>query len=99
MRQDGSSFAWHQPCSNQNPMSLPCTIDPCPLASLYVPGVVSTTLDYDIDAGSNMGKMPTLTVTVSDRQLLTGTATLTIRFIDCNDNAPVFPVSVTLVFS
>ena len=59
--------------------------------------MVSTTIDYDVDT-AKLPKIVILIVTISDQQLLTGTATLTIRFADCNDNAPIFPVSFTLLF-
>ncbi|XP_070208586.1 cadherin-like protein 26 [Littorina saxatilis] len=56
-------------------------------------GVVTTTVDYDVDDVNKPKKSPNpavLTVIVTDTQGLTGTATLSIRFSDCNDNAPYF---------
>lgn len=52
---------------------------------------MSTTIDYDLDV-IKMSPTVVKTVTVTDRQGLTATSTLTIRFADCNDNAPVFVV-------
>ncbi|XP_076456490.1 neural-cadherin-like [Babylonia areolata] len=54
-------------------------------------GKVSTTIDYDLDE-AELPATVTNIVTLEDSQGLTATATLTIRFADCNDNPPVFPV-------
>ncbi|XP_070208583.1 uncharacterized protein [Littorina saxatilis] len=57
-------------------------------------GVISTTVDYGIDEGEAFEGEETLTdmeVTIRDKQGEEVTALVTIRFVDCNDNPPVFP--------
>ncbi|XP_070209777.1 cadherin-22-like [Littorina saxatilis] len=56
-------------------------------------GVISTVVDYGIDNYEEFQGQDTvlITVTVKDRQGETTTASVTVRFVDCNDNPPVFP--------
>ena len=55
--------------------------------------MVWTTLDYDVDQNTHPASV-VVTVTLSDQQLKTATASLTILFLDCNDNAPEVSVAV-----
>ncbi|XP_076456437.1 protocadherin gamma-A12-like [Babylonia areolata] len=55
-------------------------------------GKVSTLIDYDLDVAKHPSTVQ-LIVTLSDQHHETATATLTVLFVDCNDNAPAFPRS------
>ncbi|KAH9518618.1 hypothetical protein Btru_005801 [Bulinus truncatus] len=52
-------------------------------------GAIRTLLDYDVDFG-RMPRTRTIIVQVTDKGGLTATGTVTVNFLDCNDNAPVF---------
>ncbi|XP_070208243.1 cadherin-22-like [Littorina saxatilis] len=53
-------------------------------------GVISTVVDYGIDTDEEGKETVVTTVTVTDRRGETATAEVTVRFVDCNDNPPVF---------
>ena len=62
--------------------------------TLYVSvGIVSTLVDYDVDE-NNMAANVVMVMTVSDQGGETATSTLTVRFVDCNDNAPEWTVGI-----
>ncbi|XP_070208250.1 uncharacterized protein [Littorina saxatilis] len=68
-------------------------------------GVISTTVDYGIDDIDQMPLKPPKrkvlvesTVFIRDKQGEEANATVSIRFLDCNDNAPYFPKELAKPF-
>ncbi|CAL1542250.1 unnamed protein product [Lymnaea stagnalis] len=55
-------------------------------------GNIRTLVDYDVDVGKPITMLPSKTfyVKVEDKGGLSATATVSVSFLDCNDNAPVF---------
>ncbi|CAL1542249.1 unnamed protein product [Lymnaea stagnalis] len=53
-------------------------------------GIIKMLQEYDVDVPGPFPSPKVFTVQASDKGRLTATAALTVTFLDCNDNAPVF---------
>ncbi|CAL1542252.1 unnamed protein product [Lymnaea stagnalis] len=62
-------------------------------------GWLRTLMDYDVDSPTSMTSTVVFTVQVQDKGGLTATASVTVNFLDCNDNAPVFDQQQTYTYA
>ncbi|KAK6960609.1 cadherin EGF LAG seven-pass G-type receptor 2 [Biomphalaria glabrata] len=56
-------------------------------------GSIRTLIDYDVDKPAAMTSPKTLNIIMVDKGDLTATTSVTVSFLDCNDNAPLFKSS------